>query len=54
MTALSGYVLEPLREDADFALYRGRQRDSDAMHLYEQAIQSAPRARLRTKRGAGA
>ena len=25
MTELSGYVLEPLREDADFALYRGRQ-----------------------------
>jgi hypothetical protein len=26
MTAPSGYVLEPLRERADFTLYRGRQR----------------------------
>ena len=26
MTAPSGYVLEPLREGADFTLYRGRQR----------------------------
>ncbi len=26
MTELSGYVLEPLREGADFTLYRGRQR----------------------------
>jgi hypothetical protein len=25
MTAPSGYVLEPLREGADFTLYRGRQ-----------------------------
>jgi hypothetical protein len=28
MTELSGYVLEPLREDAGFALYRGRQHQS--------------------------
>ncbi len=25
MTELSGYVLEPIREGADFTLYRGRQ-----------------------------
>src|SRR3984885_6706695 len=33
MTELSGYVLEPLREDADFALYRGRQQTSPSTGL---------------------
>jgi hypothetical protein len=33
MTELSGYVLEPLREDADFALYRGRQHSSPSTVL---------------------
>ena len=28
MTELSGYVLETLREDREFTLYRGRQRDN--------------------------
>ena len=28
MTEPSGYVLEPLREDADFNLYRARQHDN--------------------------
>ena len=33
MTELSGYVLKPLREDADFALYRGRQHGGSGMVL---------------------
>ena len=33
MTELSGYVLKPLREDADFALYRGRQHGSPSTVL---------------------
>jgi hypothetical protein len=28
MTEHSGYVLEPIREGADFTLYRGRQHDN--------------------------
>src|ERR1700693_4383030 len=33
MTEPSGYVLEPLREDADFTLYRGRQRGNPSLVL---------------------
>ena len=37
---LSGYVLEPLRESADFILYRGRKHDDPspvlAIALFEQ------------------
>ena len=44
MTELSGYVLEPLREDADFGLYRGRQRGnpSTVLAIVVSARQPSP------------
>jgi len=30
ISRLSGYVLEPLRQSADFTLYRGRQHDNSS------------------------